>query len=45
VIYRKNGSREVTIPVKVKKLINDGDLTQNLQLQPGDYIVVKEGIF
>ncbi len=45
VIYRKDGSREITISVKMKKLINDGDLTQNPRLQPGDYIVVKEGIF
>jgi len=45
VIYRKDGSREITISVKIKKLINDGDLTQNPRLLPGDYIVVKEGIF
>jgi polysaccharide export outer membrane protein len=45
VIYRKDGSREITISVKIKKLVNDGDLTQNPRLQPGDYIVVKEGIF
>jgi polysaccharide export outer membrane protein len=45
VIYRKDGNREITISVKMKRLINDGDLAQNLRLQPGDYIVVKEGIF
>ncbi len=45
VIYRKNGDKNTTIPVKAKKLINSGDLSQNTQLQPGDYIVVKEGIF
>jgi polysaccharide export outer membrane protein len=45
VIYRKAGDREITISVKMKKLINDGDVTQNARLQPGDYIVVKEGIF
>ncbi len=45
VIYRKDGIREITIAVKIKKLINDGDLSQNPRLQPGDYIVVKEGIF
>ncbi len=44
-IYRKDGAREVKISVKMKKLINDGDLTQNARLQPGDYIVVMEGIF
>jgi polysaccharide export outer membrane protein len=45
IIYRKDGSREITISVKIKKLVNNGDLTQNPHLQPGDYIVVKEGIF
>jgi len=46
IIYRKDGEqKEVTIPVKLKRLINDGDLTQNAKLRPGDYIVVKEGIF
>ena len=45
VIYRKAGSRDTTISVKMKKLINDGDLTQNTRLQPGDYVVVKESIF
>jgi polysaccharide export outer membrane protein len=44
-IYRKNGARDTTINVRIKKLINDGDLSQNARLQPGDYIVVKESIF
>ncbi|MGC1453903.1 MAG: SLBB domain-containing protein, partial [Nitrospirota bacterium] len=44
-IYRKNGAHETTINVKIKKLINDGDLSQNARLLPGDYIVVKESIF
>jgi polysaccharide export outer membrane protein len=44
-IYRKDGAREITITVKMKKLINDGDLSQNARLQPGDYVVVKEGLF
>ncbi len=45
VIYRKNGEHEVTIPVKVKDLINDGDLRQNARLQPGDYVIVSESLF
>lgn len=45
VIYRKKGDKDVTIPVKMKKLIKSGDLSQNFPLQPGDYIVVKESIF
>ncbi|GAB4390636.1 MAG: polysaccharide biosynthesis/export family protein [Thermodesulfovibrionales bacterium] len=45
VIYRKDGEKEVTIPLKMKDLINDADLSQNVKLRPGDYIVVKEGMF
>lgn len=46
IIYRKDEYRkEITIPVKMKRLINDGDLKQNEKLKPGDYIVVKESLF
>lgn len=45
-VLRKDSSgRQVTIPVKLKRLMNDGDLNQNLALKPGDYIVVSEGLF
>jgi polysaccharide export outer membrane protein len=45
-VLRKDGSgKQVTIPVKLKRLIADGDLNQNLALKPGDYIVVSEGLF
>jgi len=45
VIYRKNGEKDVGIHVKVKDLINNGDLRQNTRLQPGDYVVVNESLF
>jgi polysaccharide export outer membrane protein len=45
IIYRKENNKEVTLKVKAKRLMSDGDLTQNVMLKPGDYIVVKEGIF
>jgi len=45
VIYRKSGGKDLTIPVKVKDLINDGDLRQNTSLLPGDYVIVNESIF
>lgn len=44
-IRRKVGDKEQVIPVKMKKLINDGDLKQNIPLKPGDYIIVKESLF
>ncbi|HDO25788.1 MAG TPA: sugar ABC transporter substrate-binding protein, partial [Nitrospirae bacterium] len=45
VIYRKDGEKEISIPVKLKDLIKDGDLKQNVTLEPGDYVVVEEGMF
>jgi polysaccharide export outer membrane protein len=45
VLRKDSFGRQVTIPVKLKRLIADGDLNQNLALKPGDYIVVSEGLF
>jgi polysaccharide export outer membrane protein len=44
IIYRKEGDKQVSLPVKIKKLTS-GDLSQNAKLRPGDYVVVEEGIF
>lgn len=44
-IHRKEGGKEATIEVKAKDLMNDADLGQNIKLKPGDYVIVKEGIF
>jgi polysaccharide export outer membrane protein len=45
IIRRKEGAKDVALEVKAKKLIKDGDLTQNVPLRPGDYVVVRESIF
>jgi polysaccharide export outer membrane protein len=45
VIRRKDGAKDLELEVKAKKLIKDGDLTQNIPLKAGDYIVVKESMF
>lgn len=44
-ILRREGGKEVMIPVKAKDILNDGDLSQNLKLKPNDYVIVKEGMF
>jgi polysaccharide export outer membrane protein len=43
-IVRRQGAEKITIPVRAKDLIR-GDTTQNLELLPGDYIIVREGFF
>jgi polysaccharide export outer membrane protein len=45
VIRRKEDNKDVTIEVKAKKLLKNGDLTQNVLLKAGDYIVVSESLF
>lgn len=44
-ILRKEGDKDLIIPVKAKDILNDGDLSQNLKLKPNDYVIVKEGMF
>ncbi len=45
VIMRNEGGKDITLNVRLKDLMKSGDLSQNLKLQPGDYIVVQEGLF
>jgi polysaccharide biosynthesis/export protein len=45
VVRRKGGKEPVSLEVKAKQLFKDGDITQNIDLKPGDYILVKEGFF
>lgn len=44
-IRRKDDKDGETLEIKAKKLLKDGDLTQNVVLKAGDYIVVKESLF
>ena len=39
-IMRKVGGKDQEIPVKLKSLLEKGDLKQNLPLQPGDILIV-----
>lgn len=45
VIRRKEGNEGKTLAVKAKKLFKEGDLSQNISLKPGDYVLVKETFF
>lgn len=44
VVRTENGKTD-EIKVKIADLVNDGDLKQNIKLQPGDVIVVPESLF
>lgn len=41
-IVRTEGGKQVEIKVKLADLVNDGDLSQNIEVRPGDLIVVPE---
>lgn len=45
VIRRKEDNKDITLEIKAKKLLKDGDLSQNVPLKAGDYVVVREGLF
>jgi len=45
VIRRKVGTEGRSLTVNAKKLFKEGDMSQNLGLKPGDYILVKESFF
>jgi len=44
-IVRMEQGKETTIPVKLADLVNDGDVSQNLPLKPGDVLVVPQSMF
>lgn len=44
-ILRKKGDTRERLKINIKDLMNDGDLAQNIALQRGDYVIVKEGMF
>lgn len=44
-IVRKENGKDVELKVKLDDLINKGDLKQNLELKPGDVLVVPESFF
>lgn len=44
-VVRQTGGKTQEIRVKIGNLMNSGDLTQNLELQPGDVLIVPRSIF
>lgn len=44
-IRRNEAGKEVSLPVRAKEIVNDGNMSQNLKLKPGDYVIVKESLF
>ncbi|MBJ6749811.1 polysaccharide biosynthesis/export family protein [Geomonas anaerohicana] len=45
VVRRKDGDKAQALEVKAKRLFKEGDLSQNIELKAGDYVMVKEAFF
>jgi polysaccharide export outer membrane protein len=44
-IVRQVNGQSVTIPLRLKDLLNDGDTSKNMELKPGDVIIIPETRF
>ncbi len=44
-VVRTVDGEEIVINVKVKDLLNRGDMTQNIKMQPGDVLIIPESAF
>ena len=45
VIIRTVGAKQYTYGVHLDSLINDGDITSNVSLQPGDILIIPQRLF
>lgn len=44
-VIRQSGGKAVEIKVRVEDLLQDGDISQNIPLLPGDVVVIPESFF
>lgn len=45
IIVRRNGREQQTIPVRLNDLIRDGDISQNVEMLPGDTLIIPQSWF
>ena len=45
VVVRQEGDKQLRIPVRLSDLINDGDISANLSMRPGDVLIIPESRF
>ena len=44
-VIRKTDNAEKVIPVRIDDLLNEGDMSQNLTMRPGDVVIIPESWF
>lgn len=45
VILRREGDKQLRIPVRLTDLMNDGDISANVSMRPGDVLIIPESRF
>lgn len=45
VIVRQEAGKQLRIPVRLQDLIDDGDISANVQMRPGDILIIPESRF
>jgi polysaccharide biosynthesis/export protein len=45
IVRRDPDGKQVTIPVRLNDLIKDGDINQNIEMQPGDTLIIPQTWF
>lgn len=44
-IVRRQNGEEIVIDVRIKDLLNSGDMEQNVRMRPGDVLIIPESMF
>jgi polysaccharide biosynthesis/export protein len=45
VLVRQEGNQQLRIPVRIQDLIDDGDISANIPMRPGDVLIIPESRF
>ena len=45
VLVRQEGGKQTRIPVRLRDLIDDGDISANVPMRPGDVLIIPESRF
>jgi len=44
-VLRREGNQQLRIPVRLSDLLNDGDISANMPMRPGDVLIIPESRF
>jgi polysaccharide export outer membrane protein len=44
-VIRMENGKQIEIPVRIKDLLTKGDMSQSIEMRPGDVVVIPESIF